>query len=480
MYDLAWSPDSASLMCGSVDNSCYVWDVVPKRRATLLGASEPPRPELSNTITQHSHFVTGVAWDPAGAHLATLGNDRTLRVHTRKVPGWMHEVLGAARERKVAANPPDGSGLPQQVPGAPPGLQQQNFMGLSLRPTRKKDKALELAATCRTVEWEAGNAAEGSAAKGTLFLDEQVPSFFRRPCWTADGALLVAPAGMAPSSSRSEPEYVTHVYLRGQWGAPALQLGGLPSPSIISRACPVLFANEQGLTHSKAGAAGGEKTSGSGGGGSALEGAYPVEDISPLRFPHRCVWAVGTLESVFVYDSEHAAPVAAAANHHFEKLTDMAWSRDGGLLLVSSIDGCVSVLNFRRSGQDGEPAGTDNELGQALPRSAQPRHMQLLPVARTAAEAAWLDKVRLAEEAVWAGAAPGPKPAASKAAPAAAAAATEASTAAAQSGAPDKQSQSLGGTKRPLPATEGPAAAQDAQPQAKGNKRRITLTTLST
>ncbi|CAE7682462.1 FAS2, partial [Symbiodinium sp. KB8] len=173
VYDLAWSPDSASLMCGSVDNSCYVWDVVPKRRATLLGASEPPRPELSNTITQHSHFVTGVAWDPAGAHLATLGNDRTLRVHTRKVPGWMHEVLGAARERKVAANPPDGSGLPQQVPGAPPGLQQQNFMGLSLRPTRKKDKALELAATCRTVEWEAGDAAEGSAAKGTLFLDEQ-------------------------------------------------------------------------------------------------------------------------------------------------------------------------------------------------------------------------------------------------------------------------------------------------------------------
>jgi WD40 repeat protein len=39
VLDLAWSPDSASLISGSVDNQCMIWDVATGTHAIVFCAS---------------------------------------------------------------------------------------------------------------------------------------------------------------------------------------------------------------------------------------------------------------------------------------------------------------------------------------------------------------------------------------------------------------------------------------------------------
>ena len=66
--DLAWSTDGSALLSGSIDNKAIVWDVSDKRRGTMLT-------QLSN----HKHFVQGVAWDPAQQFVVTQSADRTCK-----------------------------------------------------------------------------------------------------------------------------------------------------------------------------------------------------------------------------------------------------------------------------------------------------------------------------------------------------------------------------------------------------------------
>lgn len=66
--------------------------------------------------------------------------------------------------------------------------------------------------------------------------------------------------------------------------------------------------------------------------------------------------AVATLDAVFIYDTQNAFPIAAVANMHCDKLTDLTWSQSGNVLLFSSIDGYCSEITF-----------DDGELGERLP-----------------------------------------------------------------------------------------------------------------
>ena len=62
--------------------------------------------------------------------------------------------------------------------------------------------------------------------------------------------------------------------------------------------------------------------------------------------PYRSIFAVLTWDSVLVYDTVHAQPMAVARGLHYAHLTDATWSSDGRRLVVCSSDGYISVLNF--------------------------------------------------------------------------------------------------------------------------------------
>ena len=65
VFDLAWAPDASALLSGSIENICVLWDVDAGRS----------RLRLEN----HSHFVQGVAWDPARQFVVSQSADRSCR-----------------------------------------------------------------------------------------------------------------------------------------------------------------------------------------------------------------------------------------------------------------------------------------------------------------------------------------------------------------------------------------------------------------
>lgn len=101
----------------------------------------------------------------------------------------------------------------------------------------------------------------------------------------------------------------------------------LPSPdqfTIAARCCPLLFELRD------------------------------YDDSNPpiVDLPYRMVFAVATKSSVCLYDTQQKMPFGLISNIHYARLTDLAWSSDGKVLVVSSSDGFCTLITF-----------SDDELG---------------------------------------------------------------------------------------------------------------------
>lgn len=102
----------------------------------------------------------------------------------------------------------------------------------------------------------------------------------------------------------------------------------LPSPdqfTIAARCCPLLFELRD----------------------------YDESNPPIIDLPYRMVFAVATKCSVCLYDTQQKMPFGLISNIHYARLTDLAWSSDGKVLVVSSSDGFCTLITF-----------SDDELGK--------------------------------------------------------------------------------------------------------------------
>jgi len=143
-----------------------------------------------------------------------------------------------------------------------------------------------------------------------LYHDDTLPTFFRRCSFSPDGAFVVVPSGIIDDVK----QHATYIYTRNNWRTPSIVL---PSDqySVAVRFCPVLFA----LNH---------------------------RNNSVFALPYRMIFAVAMKSSVYLYDTQQRTPIAIISNIHYARLTDLTWSTDGRILIVSSTDGFCSVINF--------------------------------------------------------------------------------------------------------------------------------------
>lgn len=70
------------------------------------------------------------------------------------------------------------------------------------------------------------------------------------------------------------------------------------------------------------------------------------------------VFAVVTVTSVYLYDTQHCFPLAKFRGLHYAPINDVAWSGDGRVLVLCSSDGYLSFVRFK-AGALGEPLPTD-------------------------------------------------------------------------------------------------------------------------
>ncbi len=68
VQDVAWSPDGTCIASVSQDRTVRLWDPDSATQTAVLGV--------------HADRVSGLAWHPDGSRLATASRDRTVRIWT--------------------------------------------------------------------------------------------------------------------------------------------------------------------------------------------------------------------------------------------------------------------------------------------------------------------------------------------------------------------------------------------------------------
>ncbi|GAV55939.1 hypothetical protein ZYGR_0AZ01110 [Zygosaccharomyces rouxii] len=193
-----------------------------------------------------------------------------------------------------------------------------------------------------------------------LFHNETLPSFFRRAAISPCGNLLCVPAGIFKSDASNEIHNSVYIYTRAAIASslnrPTMCLPFLKRPAIAVSFNP----NRYELTTDK---------------------VY-------VQLPYKLVFAVATSNEILIYDTESVQPLGIVGNLHYTPLTDLSWSQDGSLLMVSSTDGfcsyvCLdqSILGTKIENNSSSPVRSQTE-GITTLQEGPKNAVNILPVKR--------------------------------------------------------------------------------------------------
>lgn len=210
--DLAWTSDSKYVITGSVDGTIGIWDVCASK--------------LSQQSKDHKGLVQGVACDPLGEFIATQCSSRTVRISrqvTNTKSGKMRvKPQHTIRSRKIGWDPllankkktcdPKSKEVAEAVEqaGAQDGsADSKSDMIAPLNAGRDAGDKSDVAAETKS---------EKTMNSHALFLDNMsTTTFFRRPSWTPDGSLLIAPTGQFKANADDKYQNTTYIFSRTQW-----------------------------------------------------------------------------------------------------------------------------------------------------------------------------------------------------------------------------------------------------------------------
>lgn len=338
VMDLSWSADSQRLMAGSIDGVIHVfqqnsdgWQQVHRTR-------------------EHTHYVQGVAYDPLGVYLASMSNDRSVRVYTRKPPTKGKKKVH--RKDAKAEGPVPSAEFSQRVAQ----LLNEARLDMHVRSKQIKHVKQQRATTSTTND----DNCEAASINHKLFCDEAtLSSFFRRLCFTpVDGAFLVLPACLWPKSNgpldeaaaNEAPAHAVCLFARHRFDEPYKVLTGLErvrrlghvnccgtslylppfysciltyNPGLLTQPAVAVVPNPVLFQH------------------------VPTDqENQPHKLPYRCILAVLQQDAILIYDTVQPQPLAILRGLHYANLTDAVWSSDGHSLVVSSTDGYASLVRF--------------------------------------------------------------------------------------------------------------------------------------
>ncbi|KAK8393219.1 hypothetical protein O3P69_013315 [Scylla paramamosain] len=174
-----------------------------------------------------------------------------------------------------------------------------------------------------------------------LFYDDTLKSFCRRLSFSPDGEVLLTPSGIVEEES-GKITNVTYVFSRHNLSKPVLYLPTKDKYTLAVRFCPVLYElkplpREEGSLQEKD------------------EPLEPWQEYSNLfHLPYRMIFAVATQNAVLLYDTQQPVPFGRLSNIHYTHLSDLSWSSDGRILVMSSTDGYCSLVSFAE-GELGTP-----------------------------------------------------------------------------------------------------------------------------
>lgn len=337
LYDMAWSPDGDMLAVGGTDFTVRLVQ-------TSTGA-------VLREVSDHSHYIQGVAWDPLNLFLATQSSDRSVHIH--------HLIRNANNEKVDLSLASKNQRTDMRISQAskPHGETSRDDAESS---KRKSNLPTISPASEKQVS---DKPADSSEHTHKMYGDDRCSSFFRRLAFSPDGALLATPTGqhivsMPHANDATKISSVStgsvYMYARASFGrshAPMAVLPGHKTVTLIVRFSPILYHLRD-----------------------TPEGASKA---SVFNLPYRMVYAVATQDSVWVYDTQQAGPICCFSNLHYASFTDLAWSPDGQVLMMSSSDGYCSTAVFDYH-ELGQPYNYDKQ--PSLQRTNQTTVEPVMPI----------------------------------------------------------------------------------------------------
>ncbi|XP_010649386.1 chromatin assembly factor 1 subunit FAS2 isoform X1 [Vitis vinifera] len=310
---LRFSPTGEQLASGADGGELIIW----KLHSTDTG----PSWKVLKTLSFHRKDVLDLQWSTDGAFLISGSVDNSCIIWDVN-KGSVHQILDAHLHyvQGVAWDPQS-----KYVAS----LSSDRSCRIYVNKPQNKTKGIEkMNYVCQHVitksEQQMTDDSKVQSVKSHLFHDETLPSFFRRLKWSPDGSFLLVPAGSYKFSPASGPVNTAYVFSRKDLSRPALQLPGSSKPVIAVRFCPMAFHLQ----------------------GSNSAGFF--------KLPYRLIFAVASLNSLYIYDTESIPPIAILAGLHYAAITDIAWSHDGKYLAISSQDGYSTLVEFE-NGELGSP-----------------------------------------------------------------------------------------------------------------------------
>ncbi|KAK3585670.1 hypothetical protein CHS0354_020236 [Potamilus streckersoni] len=247
-------------------------------------------------FNDHKSFVQGVTWDPRNEYVATMSTDRSCRVFSISGRNCVHNISRVTL-------PPNSINSKQEE-----GVESKDC---------NKPKSIR------------------------MYHDDTMKSFFRRLTFSPDGELLITPSGCLEYDNKIVNS--TYIFTRHNLSKPVLFLPSQEKATVAVRCCPVLFqlrklnAISSEVNHIMK--------------DEENNNQKEWEKYSTLFcLPYRVVFAVATEDSVLLYDTQQEQPFAYITNIHYHQLSDLSWSSDGRILVVSSTDGYCTLVTFK----DGE------------------------------------------------------------------------------------------------------------------------------
>lgn len=317
---------------GSDGGTIVLWERLVEASCALDKTEETlERWRIRHVLRKHLQDVLDLQWSRCGRYLISGSVDNKVIIWdmnqlnaTRVMEGHHHFVQGVAAD-------PLGEYFTSQSADRSLRIYQK---------TRNKNGNIHF--PCRKSIWrletDNNNVHDSiSSQQGDyLFLDDSHSCLFRRMDWSPDGSFLVCPAAQVTDDNNisqeeaSNKHYAVVLFARGHWDAPVFQLLGYDKPVTVVKVCPLLLDRISRPQH---------------------------DNIVQLQY--NVVFAVATLDTVFLYDIYEPFPIGYVKGMHWQPITDLCWSRDGQYLLVCSIDGYISVVYFE-----------SNELGNAIDASS--------------------------------------------------------------------------------------------------------------
>nr|XP_043622526.1 chromatin assembly factor 1 subunit FAS2 [Erigeron canadensis] len=300
---IRFSPSGEFLASGADGGELIIWK--------LHNSDSGHAWKVLKTLSFHRKDVLDLEWSPDGTFLISGSVDNSCiiwdvykgSVH-QILDGHFHYVQGVAWDplNKYAAS-----------------LSSDRTCRVYVNKPQNKTKGSEkLNFVCQHVltKVEPQVLEESKSAKHHLFHDETLPSFFRRLAWSPDGSFLLVPAGLYKLSPTSEPVNTSYVLSRKDLSRPTLMLPSASKAVVAVRFCPLAFSL-RGLSLS-----------------------------SSFKLPYRLIFAIATLNSLYVYDTEGIEPITVLAGLHYAAITDIAWSPTAKFLALSSQDGYCTLVEF--------------------------------------------------------------------------------------------------------------------------------------